>query len=238
MRLLIVEDDPKVAEFVARGLRAERFAVDVSYDGLDGLNFASTYEYDLAILDLMLPTLSGTDLLQRIRRRKPDLPILVLTARDATEEKVQQFEAGADDYLTKPFDFGELVARLRALIRRNTEAPPPQVVVGDLVIDVAQRRVSRGTRDITLTGREFEFLLYLARNVGRVVSRAELMAQVWEDAKAPYSNIIDVYASRLRRKLDDGEEEALFSTVRGVGFLLQSAAPNAPARRPARARRR
>ncbi|HVY63609.1 MAG TPA: response regulator transcription factor [Gammaproteobacteria bacterium] len=222
MRLLIVEDDPKVAEFVARGLRAERFAVDVSYDGLDGLNFASTYEYDLAILDLMLPTLSGTDLLQRIRRRKPDLPILVLTARDATEEKVQQFEAGADDYLTKPFDFAELLVRVKALLRRGPVNRASVLRVADLEIDRLTMSVRRAGRRIDLTAKEYALLEYLAANPGRVFSRTMILEHVWDQSFEGATNIVDVYVRHLRSKVDDAFEPKLIHTVRGVGYSVRA----------------
>jgi two-component system copper resistance phosphate regulon response regulator CusR len=222
LRLLIVEDDPKVAEFVARGLRAERFAVDVSYDGLDGLNFASTYEYDLAILDLMLPTLSGTDLLQRIRRRKPDLPILVLTARDATEEKVQQFEAGADDYLTKPFDFAELLVRVKALLRRGPVNRASVLRVADLEIDRLTMSVRRAGRRIDLTAKEYALLEYLAANPGRVFSRTMILEHVWDQSFEGATNIVDVYVRHLRSKVDDAFEPKLIHTVRGVGYSVRA----------------
>jgi two-component system copper resistance phosphate regulon response regulator CusR len=221
LRLLIVEDDRKVAEFVARGLRAERFAVDVSYDGLDGLNFANTYEYDLAILDLMLPTMSGTDLLQRIRRKKPDLPILVLTARDATEEKVQQFEAGADDYLTKPFDFAELLVRVKALLRRGPVNRSSVIRVADLEIDRLTMSVRRAGRRIDLTAKEYSLLEYLAVNPGRVFSRTMILEHVWDQSFEGATNIVDVYVRHLRSKVDDAFEPKLIHTVRGVGYAVR-----------------
>ena len=168
------------------------------------------------------------DICRAIRARGDRVPILMLTALDAVEHRIAGLDAGADDYLTKPFDFGELLARLRALSRRNSDALTPNVVVGDLSIDTDRHTVKRGTREIALTATEYAFLLCLARNAGRVVSRADLMAQVWEDHRNTYSNIIDVYASRIRRKIDDGEPFALFTTLRGTGFILQAPAP-APA---------
>jgi two-component system copper resistance phosphate regulon response regulator CusR len=165
----------------------------------------------------------------------------MLTALDAVEDRIAGLDSGADDYLTKPFDFGELLARLRALTRRRGEVMAPRIVVGDLVIDTLRHSVNRNGRDIALTAKEFSFLLHLARSAGRVVSRAELMAHVWDDARNTYSNIIDVYASRLRRKIDDGEKVALFTTMRGSGFVLEAPATPAPsaqvADQPARRRR-
>jgi two-component system copper resistance phosphate regulon response regulator CusR len=221
MRLLIVEDDRKVAEFVARGLRAERFAVDLSYDGLEGLSYADTYEYDLAILDLMLPTLSGSELLQRIRQRKPDLPILVLTARDATEEKVQHFEAGADDYLTKPFDFAELLVRVKALLRRGPVNRASVIRVADLEIDRLTMSVRRAGRRIDLTGKEYSLLEYLAQNPGRVFSRTMILEHVWDQSFEGATNIVDVYVRHLRSKIDDAFDYKLIYTVRGVGYSVR-----------------
>ena len=221
MRLLIVEDDKKVAEFVARGLRAERYAVDVSYDGLDGLNFANTYDYDLAILDLMLPKLSGTELLRRIRRKKPDLPILILTARDATEEKVQQFEAGADDYLTKPFHFAELLVRVKALLRRGLVNRASVIRVADLEIDRLTQSVRRAGRRIDLTAKEYALLEYLALNPGRVFSRTMILEHVWDQSFEGATNIVDVYVRHLRSKIDEAFENKLIHTVRGVGYAVR-----------------
>jgi len=221
MRLLIVEDDHKVAEFVARGLRAERFAVDVSYDGLEGLTYADTYEYDLAILDLMLPTLSGSELLHRIRQRKPSLPILVLTARDATEEKVRHFEAGADDYLTKPFDFAELLVRVKALLRRGPVNRSSVIRVADLEIDRLTMSVRRAGRRIDLTTKEYSLLEYLAQNPGRVFSRTMILEHVWDQSFEGATNIVDVYVRHLRSKIDDPFDCKLIHTVRGVGYSVR-----------------
>ena len=221
MRLLIVEDDRKLAEFVARGLRSERFAVDVSHDGLEGLNLATTYEYDLAILDLMLPSMSGTGILQRLRRKKPDMPILILTARDATEEKVQQFEAGADDYLTKPFDFAELLVRVKALLRRGLVNRSSVIRVADLEIDRLTLSVRRAGRRIDLTGKEYSLLEYLALNPGRVFSRTMILEHVWDQSFEGATNIVDVYVRHLRSKIDDAFDYKLIHTVRGVGYAVR-----------------
>jgi DNA-binding response OmpR family regulator len=220
MRLLIVEDDRQLRQSVARGLREDSYAVDQASDGQQALDMAAAHEYDAVVLDILLPGIDGIEVCRRLRAGGGTTPILMLTALDAVEQRIAGLDAGADDYLTKPFDFGELQARLRALTRRRGEVVAPDLVVGDLVVDTRRHAARRGTRDIALTAKEFAFLLHLARNAGRVVSKAELMAHVWDDSRESWSNIIDVYASRVRRKVDDGEAVALFSTHRGAGYLL------------------
>ena len=229
MRLLLAEDDRPLRTSIVRGLREASYDVEAAGTGPAALTLSESGPYDAVILDVLLPGLSGVDICRAIRARGDRVPILMLTALDAVEHRIAGLDAGADDYLTKPFDFGELLARLRALSRRNSDALTPAVVVGDLVIDTDRHTVKRGTREIALTATEFAFLLCVARNAGRVVSRADLMAQVWEDHRNTYSNIIDVYASRIRRKIDDGEPVALFTTLRGTGFVLQVPAPVAAA---------
>ena len=228
MRLLFAEDDRPLRTSIVRGLREAGYDVEPAATGPAALSLAEAGPYDAIILDVLLPGMSGIDVCRAIRARGDRAPILMLTALDAVEHRIAGLDAGADDYLTKPFDFGELLARLRALTRRNSDALTPSVIVGDLVIDTERHTVRRGTRDVTLTATEFAFLLCLARNAGRVVSRADLMAQVWEDHRNTYSNIIDVYASRIRRKIDDGEPVALFTTLRGTGFVLQAPPAAAP----------
>jgi two-component system copper resistance phosphate regulon response regulator CusR len=237
MRILFAEDDAQLRASIARGLREASHAVDEAGSGPEALTLANAGDYDAIVLDLMLPGKDGIAVCQDIRghERGRRVPILMLTALDTVDQRIAGLDAGADDYLTKPFDFGELLARLRAITRRRGDISAPQLVVGDLVIDTSRHRVTRGGRDIALTAKEFAFLLHLARNAGRVVSRAELMTHVWEDSKNTYSNIIDVYASRLRHKIDEGEPVALFKTLRGTGFLLE--APEAD-RLDSRARRR
>jgi two-component system copper resistance phosphate regulon response regulator CusR len=233
MRLLFAEDDRQLLTSIARGLREATHEVDQASTGTQALSLALANEYDSIILDVLLPGKSGIEVCRAIRDHGSRVPILMLTALDAVEHRIAGLDAGADDYLTKPFDFGELLARLRALDRRHGDTLTSRLVVGDLVLD-AQRHVAlRNGREIPLTAREFAFLLYLARNAGRVVSRAELMEHVWDDHPNAYSNIIDVYAGRLRRKIDEGEGVALFSTVRGLGFLLE-----VPRSLPARPRKR
>jgi DNA-binding response OmpR family regulator len=239
MRLLFAEDDRPLRTSIVRGLREAAYDVDQAATGPSALSLAESGPYDAMILDVLLPGMSGVDVCRAVRARGDRVPILMLTALDAVEHRIEGLDAGADDYLTKPFDFGELLARLRALTRRGSDMLTPAVVVGDLVIDTDRHTVRRGVRDITLTATEFAFLLYLAKNAGRVVSRADLMTHVWEDHRNTYSNIIDVYASRIRRKIDEGEPVALFTTLRGTGFVLQPpahAAPPAAATRSAKKR--
>ena len=228
MRVLLAEDDSQLRASIMRGLREASFAVDPAGTGSQALTLAMANEYDAIILDVLLPGKSGIIVCRAIRERGNQVPILMLTALDAVEHRIAGLDSGADDYLTKPFDFGELLARLRALTRRRGEVMDARIVVGDLVIDTLRHSVSRDGREITLTAKEFAFLLHLARNAGRVVTRAELMAHVWDDARNTYSNIIDVYASRLRRKIDEGENVALFTTLRGSGFVLEAPTSLAP----------
>src|SRR5665213_1863857 len=203
MRLLLVEDDRKLAEFVARGLRAERYAIDLAADGRQGLKYLESHQYDLLILDLMLPHISGTELLRRVRRSQPGWPVLVLTARDATEDKVQHFEAGADDYLTKPFDFAELLVRIKALLRR-TPAPRTDLLrIGDLEVNRLTQQVRRAGQRIELTAKEYGVLEYLLSSPGRVFSRTMILEHVWDQSFGGVTNIVDVYVRHLRCKVDD-----------------------------------
>jgi DNA-binding response OmpR family regulator len=230
MRILFAEDDRQLRASIVRGLREASYAVDQASTGPQALALADAKAYETIILDVLLPGMSGTAVCRAIRERGNRAPILMLTALDGVEQRIAGLDAGADDYLTKPFDFGELLARLRALTRRRGEVIGSQLVIGDLVIDTLRRTAWRGAREITLTAKEFAFLLHLARNAGRVVSRAELMAHVWDDTRTTYSNIIDVYASRLRRKVDEGEPVALVTTLRGSGFLLEAPGQEAATR--------
>ncbi len=225
MRLLLVEDDKKVASFVARGLRAERFAVDVAHDGQSGLDFANAYSYDVIILDLMLPVLSGTELLKRIRRSTPEVPVLVLTARDDTAAKIENFEAGADDYLTKPFAFAELAVRVKALLRRGPAARSSILRVADLELDRLTQQVRRAGTRIELTAKEYSLLEYLMANADRVLSRTMIVEHVWDESFQGFTNIVDVYVRHLRAKVDDGAELKLIRTVRGVGYCLSEEGP-------------
>ena len=224
MRMLLVEDEKKVSELVARALRSERYAVDVAEDGPSGWEFVEAYDYDLIILDVMLPALSGTDLLRRIRRKNQQVPILVLTARDATEEKVRHFEAGADDYLTKPFAFAELIMRVKALLRRGPVARSSVLRVADLEIDRLTQQVRRAGRRIELTAKEYALLEYLAANPGRVFSRTMIIEHVWDQSFEGLTNIVDVYVRHLRSKVDEPFAVKLIRTVRGVGYGLSDGA--------------
>jgi two-component system copper resistance phosphate regulon response regulator CusR len=236
MRILFAEDDRQLRTSIARGLREASYTVDEAGTGPQALALAVANDYDAVILDILLPGKNGKLVCRAIRERGSRVPILMLTALDGVEQRIAGLDAGADDYLTKPFDFGELLARLRALTRRRGEVIPTELVIGDLTIDTLRHAVRRNRRDIALTAKEYAFLLHLARNAGRVVTRAELMAHVWDDTRNTYSNIIDVYASRLRRKIDDGEPAALFTTLRGSGFMLEAPAPPPAASRPLRKR--
>jgi|SRR5689334_11484193 len=224
MRILLVEDEKKVADMVARGLKAERFAVDVADDGLNGWDMAGAYDYDLIILDLMLPGLNGTELLRRIRRNNQQVPILVLTARDATAEKVQNFEAGADDYLTKPFAFAELLVRIKSLLRRGPVNRSSVLRVADLEVDRLSQQVKRAGKRIELTAKEYALLEYLATNPGRVFSRTMIIEHVWDQSFEGFTNIVDVYVRHLRSKVDDPFPEKLLRTVRGVGYCIADCA--------------
>jgi two-component system copper resistance phosphate regulon response regulator CusR len=220
MRILLVEDERKVAEMVSRGLKAERYAVDVAENGDAGWAMANTYDYDLVILDLGLPDMDGGEVLRRIRARNPTLPILILTARDATASKVTSFEAGADDYLTKPFAYAELVVRVKALLRRGPSKQSNVVRVGDLELDRLTQQVSRGGQRIELTPKEYSLLDYLATHPGRVLSRTMIVEHVWDQSFEGLTNIVDVYVRHLRAKIDDPFPNKLIWTVRGAGYRL------------------
>jgi DNA-binding response OmpR family regulator len=220
MRVLLIEDERKVADFISRGLRAERLAVDIAYDGTTGWEMASTVDYDLIILDLMLPGLSGTELLKRFRRKGGNAAVLVLTARDATVDKVENFEAGADDYLTKPFAFAELKVRVRALLRRQPSTRNNVLRVGDLELDRLGQQVRRAGKRIELTSKEYALLEYLASHAGRVLSRTMIIEHVWDESFEGLTNIVDVYVRHLRSKVDDPYPTKLIRTVRGAGYSI------------------
>jgi two-component system copper resistance phosphate regulon response regulator CusR len=220
MRILLVEDEKKVADIIVRGLRAERFAVDVHYDGESGWQAADTYNYDLILLDLMLPGLTGTEILERVRRKNQLVPILILTARDGMPDKIKTFETGADDYLTKPFAFTELLLRVKALLRRGPINRSSVLRVGDLEIDRLSQRVKRAGQKIELTVKEYSLLEYLASQPNRVFSRSMIIEHVWDQSFQGLTNIVDVYVRHLREKVDDPYPTKLLRTVRGVGYSL------------------
>jgi two-component system, OmpR family, copper resistance phosphate regulon response regulator CusR len=220
MRLLLIEDEDKVARFIVRGLAAERFAVDVAGAGDVGLEMAQAYNYDLIILDLMLPGLEGREALRRIRQRDSYVPALVLTARDALEDKVQSFEIGADDYLTKPFAFAELLVRVKALLRRGSVSRANVLRVADLELDRLSQQVRRAGQRIDLTVKEYALLEYLMSNAGRVLSRTMIIEHVWDQSFDGATNIVDVYVRHLRNKIDEAHERKLIRTARGVGYAI------------------
>lgn len=220
MRILLVEDDPRIASFVAKGLREQAYAVDVAANGEGALYQASINTYDLAILDVMIPAPDGFEVCRRLRHSGLRFPILMLTARDATDDRVHGLDTGADDYLTKPFEFRELLARLRALLRRSGELRPNRIAVEDLMLDTAAQTAARGGRQIPLTTKEYALLEYLARNAGRVVGREEISEHVWDETFDPFTNTIEVYVNRLRRKIDERGAKPLIHTRRGAGYML------------------
>jgi DNA-binding response OmpR family regulator len=222
LRVLIIEDEPRLAENIARSLRESAgYAVDIAHDGQEGLFLAESSEYDIVLLDLMLPQMDGMQLLGRIRQAGQRTPVLVVTARDDKESVVALLNAGADDYLTKPFDLGELLARTKALIRRGKGQPSPVLSVGDLELNTVNRSVRRGGRPITLTAMEYRVLEYLAHRPRAVVSKTELLEHLYDYNWEKFSNVIEVYISGLRRKLDDGSSRQLIHTLRGQGYVLQ-----------------
>ena len=223
MRILLVEDEPNAARMLAKGLREQTYAVDIAPDGEAAVYLASVNDYDLVILDIMLPLKDGLDVCRELREAGLNVPILILTARDSVQDRIAGLDTGADDYLTKPFDFHELLARMRALLRRGPVLRSETVEIADLRIDTRSRQVSRSGRQIELTAKEYALLEYLARRVDEVVSRSEIAEHVWEENFDPFSNLIEVYVQRLRRKIDGGHVMKLLRTRRGEGYILTSA---------------
>jgi heavy metal response regulator len=221
MRLLIVEDEKKVARFIRQGLEEEGYAVDMASDGEGGLVMALDRVHDLIILDINLPKMDGRRVLQELRRQKVMTPVLFLTVRATIEDKVLGLDAGADDYLTKPFAFQELVARVRALLRRRNEEAPAVLQIADLTLDPARRIATRGGEKIDLTLKEFALLEYFLRNPGRVLTRTMIIEHVWNYDFDTMTNVVDVYVNYLRKKIDAGRETKLIQTVRGMGYVLQ-----------------
>jgi two-component system, OmpR family, response regulator len=224
MRVLVAEDDEKIASFVVRGLKQSGFAVDHAANGEDGLHLATTEPYDVAVIDIMLPKLDGLSLIDRLRRRKIDTPVIILSAKRSVDDRVKGLQAGSDDYLTKPFAFSELLARVQALIRRSTKAiDPTRLTTGDLSLDLLTREVVRADKKIDLQPREFALLEYLMHHPGRVVSKSMIMEHVWGYDFDPQTNVVDVLVCRLRNKVDRDFEKKMIHTQRGVGYALKIA---------------
>jgi len=220
LRILLVEDEPSAARMMAKGLREQTYAVDVAQDGEGALYQANVNDYDLIILDIMLPGKDGFEVCRELRAAGSPVPVLMVTARDTIDDRVEGLDTGADDYLTKPFDFRELLAHIRALLRRGQSLQPDTIKVDDLEIDTMARQVRRGGRGVYLTAKEYALLEYLARRAGEVVARADIAEHVWDESFDPFSNLIEVYVQRLRRKIDDGHATKLLHTRRGAGYVL------------------
>jgi two-component system copper resistance phosphate regulon response regulator CusR len=220
LRILLVEDEPSAARMLAKGLREQTYAVDVAGDGEAALYQASVNDYDLIVLDVMLPIKDGFEVCRELRAAGSSVPILMLTARESVHDRIEGLDTGGDDYLTKPFDFHELLARVRALLRRGETLYPQMIELADLKIDTRAHRVSRAGRNIDLTSKEYALIEYLARRRGEVVTRAEISEHVWDENFDAFSNLIEVYIQRLRRKIDEGQEARLIRTLRGEGYML------------------
>lgn len=220
LRILLVEDEPSAARMLAKGLREQTYAVDVAGDGEAALYQASVNDYDLIVLDVMLPIKDGFEVCRELRAAGSSIPILMVTARESVQDRIEGLDTGADDYLTKPFDFHELLARVRALLRRGQTLYPQVIEIADLKIDTQAHRVSRADRSIELTAKEYALIEYLARRRGEVVTRAEISEHVWDETFDAFSNLIEVYIQRLRKKIDEGQEPRLIRTLRGEGYML------------------
>ena len=221
MRILVVEDEKKVASFIKKGLEEEFYSVDTAYDGKEGLRLAKSIEYDLILLDIMLPFKDGITLLKELREEKITAPILMLTAKDGIDSKVAGLDSGADDYLTKPFAFEELLARVRALLRRQSSVKSVQLKAGDLILDTQTHKVNRAGNEINLTAKEYEIIEFLLRNKNRVISRTLLSEHVYDYHFDTNTNVIDVFINKLRNKIDKGFDRQLLITVRGVGYTIK-----------------
>jgi len=222
MRILVVEDDKKIASFVAKGLKEAGYAVDVAQDGLDGLDLGLSGVYDAAVVDIMLPGIDGLTLIERLRAKKNNTPVIILSAKRTVDERVKGLQAGGDDYLTKPFSFSELLARIQALIRRDTRvAESSTLTVGDLTIDLLAREAKRGATVISLPAREFALLEYLMRHPGRIVSKTSILENIYDYSFDPQTNVVDVLVCRLRNKIDKDFDRKMLHTVRGMGYVLK-----------------
>ena len=225
VRVLIIEDDAKIASFVANGLKQSGFSTDYATDGEEGLHMASNARYDAAIIDIMLPRLDGLSLIEDLRRKRINTPVIVLSAKRSVDDRVRGLQAGGDDYMVKPFAFSELLARVQALIRRASGVSPTEVTqlkVGSLSINLLSREVRRGKEKLDLQAREFALLEYLMRNAGRVVSKTMILEHVWDYSFDPQTNIVDVLVCRLRNKVDKNFTEKMIQTIRGVGYVLRA----------------
>ena len=222
MRILVVEDDKKIASFVAKGLKEAGYAVDVAQDGPDGLDLGLSGVYDAAVVDIMLPGLDGLTLIERLRAKKNNTPVIILSAKRTVDDRVKGLQAGGDDYLTKPFSFSELLARIQALIRRDTRvAEPSTLTVGDLSIDLLAREAKRRDTVISLPAREFALLEYLMRHPGRIVSKTSILENIYDYSFDPQTNVVDVLVCRLRNKIDKDFNRKMLQTVRGMGYVLK-----------------
>lgn len=221
MRVLLVEDNKPLLGIIEKRLTEEGYSTDSCPDGDEGAGFANAYDYDLAILDIMLPKVSGLEILRMIKKRNPLTPVLLLTAKDSVSDKVAGLDAGADDYLVKPFAFDELLARVRALLRRQSDVEGSNLSIADLTMDLLARKVQRGSKEITLTVKEFALLEYMLRNKQRILTRSQIADHVWNYSFDSGTNIVDVYIRYLRRKIDSDESQKLIHTIRGVGYILK-----------------
>ena len=224
MKILLIEDEKKVASFIKKGLEEEYFSVDTAFDGKEGLMLIKSEEYDLIIMDIMLPFIDGITLVKEVRKRNITTPILMLTIKDSTQDKVEGLDAGADDYLTKPFAFEELLARIRALLRRNESNKSTKLMLSDLSLDLQSHRVFRNDKEIILTPKEYSILEYLMKNANKVISRTKLIEHVYDYHFDTETNIIDVYINKVRSKVDNEFDKQLIYTIRGVGYIIKDGA--------------
>lgn len=221
MKILVVEDEPSLNKIIAKRLKVEKYAVDSAFDGQEALDYIAATEYDAAIVDIMMPKLDGLSLVKKLRAKNNLLPVLFLTAKDTTEDKVAGLDSGGDDYLVKPFEFEELLARVRVLLRRKQDVGNNELRLADLILDTKKHTAFRGKQDLSLTAKEFEILEYLLRNTGSVLSRQQIQDHVWDFSYEGASNMIDVYINSLRKKLDNTSSAKLIHTIRGVGYVLK-----------------
>jgi two-component system OmpR family response regulator len=223
MRLLVVEDDPKLASFIVKGFKESGFAVDTHANGTEGLTYALSEPYDVAIIDIMLPGLDGLSLVQEMRKQKIMTPVLILSAKATVDDRVRGLRSGGDDYLTKPFAFDELLARVQALVRRGSHTlEPTTLTIADLSLDLLSRKVTRGGKQVDLQAREFALLEYLMRHVGRVVTKTMILTHIWDYSFDPQTNVVDVLVCRVRNKVDKGFDRKLIKTLRGMGYVLEA----------------